>query len=47
MIDPPGEFFEEYIFDKNADTDRSGIWPIYIYNYGLKCEETKYKLFIH
>ena len=47
MIEPPNEFFEEYVFDRDADTDRSGIWPMYIYNYGLKCDETEYKLFIH
>ena len=47
MIEPPDQFFKEYVFDRDADTDRSGIWPMYIYNYGLDCNETQYKLFIH
>ena len=31
----------------SQEEDLNGLWPLYIYNYGLSCQDIFYDLFIH
>ena len=43
MIEPTDEYLKQTI----NEGDNNGLWPLYIYNYGLKCSDISYNLFIH
>ena len=37
----------DYLNNTVNEGDNKGLWPMYIYNYGLNCSDITYTIFLH